>query len=256
MNELIQWPKAEYWDKPWNPVIGCKKISEGCENCYAARTMERFGQSFEPHLSMRQTPPKSGVVFVGNMTDLFGPWNSNEQILEWLKLLSPDANNLILTKRGHALSDFFWSKVWQPGIGDVAPHILLGITGESQARLEERILPLLNIPARRWLSLEPLLGPIDLSIDMNFEHEENDGYGVPAIKGIDWVVVGAESGPNRRPCKLEWVESIVRQCREADVKVFIKQLDLGGREVERDINKFPEHLRIRLVPWAKGGVKC
>ena len=92
--------------------------------------------------------------------------------------------------------------------------------------------------ANTWVSCEPLLGPIDL-----------DAMAEPKYK---WVVVGCESGPNRRPCKIEWVESIVEQCRAANVPVFVKQLDIGGRCVT-DINKFPEHLRIRQVPWAKEG---
>ena len=69
-----------------------------------------------------------------------------------------------------------------------------------------------------------------------------------------WVVVGCESGPNRRPCKIEWVESIVEQCLAANVPVFVKQLDIGGKCVT-DIGKFPGHLRIRQVPWAKEGAK-
>ena len=89
---IDEWKKgAKYWDHAWNPVIGCRKVSEGCANCYAARTMERFGQSFEPHLSKRQTPPKSGVVFVGNMTDLFGEWNHPDTVYGWIGGLSFDA---------------------------------------------------------------------------------------------------------------------------------------------------------------------
>ena len=90
----------------------------------------------------------------------------------------------------------------------------------------------------RWLSAEPLLGPIDMQLQ----------YIAPEDLPFDWVVVGAESGPNRRPCKLEWVESIVRQCRKAGIKVFVKQLDIDGKLV-KDIAKFPPELQIRQVPW-------
>ena len=69
---------------------------------------------------------------------------------------------------------------------------------------------------------------------------------------FEWVVVGCESGPNRRPCKIEWIESIVDQCRARDIPVFVKQLDINGK-CERDITKFPKHLQIRQVPWAKEG---
>jgi protein gp37 len=92
--------------------------------------------------------------------------------------------------------------------------------------------------AKLWLSVEPMLGPIDMEL--------HKSWVIP-----NWVAVGCESGQNRRPCKIEWVESIVDQCRSANVPVFVKQLDLNGK-CERDITKFPEHLRIRQVPWAGG----
>ena len=90
-----------------------------------------------------------------------------------------------------------------------------------------------------WLSAEPLLGPIDLHL----------GYIAPEDLPFKWVATGCESGPNRRPCKIEWIESIVDQCRARDIPVFVKQLDLNGK-CERDITKFPKHLQIRQVPWA------
>lgn len=237
---IDEWKKgAKYWDHAWNPVIGCRKVSEGCANCYAARTMERFGQSFEPHLSKLQTPPKSGVVFVGNMTDLFGEWNSDEQIVAWLDRLSLNAVNLILTKRTERLVNVLYNlnamtKSWW------------GITAENQERLEER-LPALFFAKRRWLSLEPLLGPIDFREAMAVCNDIGDDF----RGAVDWVVVGAESGPNRRLCKLEWVELIVRQCREAGVPVFVKQLEIAGKLV-KDINKFPPEFQIRQVPWKRG----
>ena len=71
-NELIQWPTAKYWTTQWNPIIGCKPCSPACEHCYAAAWARRFGQSFEPHESSRTRPPRKGVVFCGNMSDLAG----------------------------------------------------------------------------------------------------------------------------------------------------------------------------------------
>ena len=117
-------------------------------------------------------------------------------------------------------------------------------THTRQARADERIPDLLsiNVP-HRWLSLEPLLGPIDLSYPCF-----TDGCNHGTELHIDWVVVGAESGPNRRECKIEWIESIVNQCLAAGVPVFVKQIHIDGKLVD-DINKFPEHLRIRQIPW-------
>lgn len=90
-----------------------------------------------------------------------------------------------------------------------------------------------------WLSVEPLLGPVDLGLR----------YIAPEDMPFKWVVVGCESGSDRRKCDIIWVESIVNECLSAGVPVFVKQLDIGGR-CERDITKFPAHLRIRQVPWA------
>lgn len=232
---IDQWKKgAKYWDHTWNPVIGCRKVSEGCAKCYAARTMERFGQSFEPHLSKRQTPPKSGVVFVGNMTDLFGEWNTPLEIVHWLLQLNECAVNLVLTKRPDRMIKML------SGINPLR-SLWAGFTAENQERYNERIksFRMLDFPFR-WLSTEPLLGPIDMQLQ----------YIAPEDMPFDWVVVGAESGPNHRPCKLEWVENIVDQCRQAGVPVFVKQLEIDGKLV-KDINQFPEHLQIRQVPWAK-----
>lgn len=151
-----------------------------------------------------------------------------------------------------------------------------GVTCENQARADERIPDLLsiNVP-HRWLSLEPLLGSVNLHFPSKIWGMRSDGKpgcdhccnkdgcddsshyyrancpycrGTGAAINPDWVVVGAESGPNRRECKIEWVEHIVEQCQSAGVPVFVKQLHINGKLVD-DINKFPEHLRIRQIPW-------
>lgn len=309
-NKLIQWPRAKYWTKAFNPVVGCDKISEGCQNCYAAGVVKRFGINlgdFAPHNMPHAKVPQSGVVFVGNMTDLFGEWVPNSQLINWIFDLprGKDVVNLILTKRSRRMKEI---------IPDCCYH-WFGVTCENQARADERIPDLLsiNVP-RRWLSLEPLLGPIDIrtaydhkSMDKyycshcgyyndcagtyrctNCGEEDKVEYGEKCphcgeldyiedtcpecgtypsnasggyygtlgsyredefpMPAIDWVVVGAESGPNRRECKIEWVESIVNQCLATGVQVFVKQINIDGKLVD-DINKFPEHLRIRQIPW-------
>lgn len=251
MSELIQWPRAKYWTAQWNPVIGCKPCSPACENCYAAAWAKRFGQSFEPHKSAQKYPPKKGVVFCGNLTDCFGNWREpittgNDIIHTAIRgsfANDADATYLWLTKRvDNMCAAIDWA------VQTVVPERTLkrhyfGITAENQQWFDERsprIFVRFPRSIKLWLSLEPLLGPIDFRI---------------AADSYSWVVVGCESGPNRRPCKIEWVESIVDQCRKAGVPVFVKQLDIGGKCVT-DIDKFPEHLRIRQVPWSKeGGAK-
>ena len=244
-NELIQWPRAKYWTKAFNPVVGCKKISEGCQNCYAAGVVKRFGINggiFAPEFMPNAKPPKKGVVFVGNMTDIFGEWNDFFDIKKIICQLNSSATNLILTKRAYRLD--IVDAIGELVQDEIMNSCWFGVTCENQQRAEERIPDLLSINvSHRWLSLEPLLGPVDLSYpcfrSVNFGHE----------LGVDWVVVGAESGPNRRECKVEWIESIVEQCRAANVPVFVKQIHINGKLVD-DINKFPEHLRTRQIPWS------
>lgn len=261
MSNLIQWPTAKYWTAQWNPVIGCKPCSPACEHCYAASWAKRFGQSFEPHESSRERPPRKGIVFCGNMTDLFGEWVDKEKSIGFISATQErrGATFLYLTKRVSRMCDTLnhgWvcEKDYHEG-EDILPELLdnhyFGFTAENQEWYNKRFRESRMLPdwANWWISAEPLLGPIDLGL--SDRHPVTGAFGViPHLPS--WVVVGCESGPNRRPCKIEWVESIVEQCMAASVPVFVKQLDIGGKCVT-DINKFPAHLRIRQVPWAKEG---
>jgi len=245
MDKLIQWPSAKYWDKAWNPIIGCKPCSPACEHCYAAAWAKRFGQSFEPH-ETKQRPPRKGVVFCGNITDLFGEWECSPErfLVDTVRKQNETvATFLWLTKRVSRMCDAVCAMSlcadWRVRLN--ANHYF-GFTAENQEWFEKRIEKCIDHPygINMWLSLEPLLGPIELYPIIR------DGSTWP----FKWVVVGCESGPKRRPCKIEWVESIVEQCMAANVPVFVKQISIGGRCVT-DINRFPAHLRIRQVPWAK-----
>ena len=264
MSDLIQWPTAKYWTAQWNPVIGCKPCSPACEHCYAAAWAKRFGQSFKPH-DTKQRPPRNGIVFCGNMTDLFGEWMYTADIANnigrcvnrggdaylWLtkrpaRMCGVLRNEKVLLIPEGYDEDFGEYFGFDDEECDISNHYF-GFTAENQEWFEKRIEKCIDITGwvNLWLSLEPLLGAIDL---------------YPIIRkdtqwSFKWVVVGCESGPNRRPCKIEWVESIVEQCRKAGVPVFVKQIDIGGKCVT-DINKFPAHLQIRQVPWAtEGGAK-
>lgn len=250
MNNLIQWPTAKYWTAQWNPVIGCKPCSPACENCYAAAWAKRFGQSFEPHESSQTRPPRKGIVFCGNMTDLAGEWRTvedlAENISECIMPTKKDAKYLWLTKRVERMCyalHYVGDRLNRPDLWFTDNYF--GFTAENQEWYDRRIKDFRRCMPRwanGWLSAEPLLGPIDLGLQ----------YIAPEDAPFEWVVVGCESSPNRRPCKIEWVESIVEQCLFAGVPVFVKQLSIGGK-CETDINKFPEHLQIRQVPWATKG---
>ena len=233
MSNLIQWPRAKYWTGTFNPVVGCRPVSEGCQNCYASSVCKRYDMNgdgqFNPTPKPNAKLPRNGVVFVGNMTDIFGEWNTDQQICDWINNLNGTAVNLILTKRAERLSKL------SPRLAHFNRYY--GVTAENQERYESRSVLLENmniLSEHKWLSLEPLLGEVDI------------------IYNVGWVVVGAESIGSRagRPCKIEWVESIVDECLSANVPVFVKQLHIGGKLV-KDITKFPKHLQIRQVPWIK-----
>lgn len=153
--------------------------------------------------------------------------------------MHPKAQYLWLTKRPrnmlHALEPF---RGRLKHLDKFFGHQWFGFTAENQEWFNKRVMEAAEIPLvfKQWLSVEPLLGPIDMC-DM--------------VEMFKWVVVGCESGNFRRPCKMEWVESVVQQCMAAKVPVFVKQLDINGQCVT-DINKFPAHLRVRQVPWARG----
>ena len=127
-----------------------------------------------------------------------------------------------------------------------APRSYFGFTAENQEWYDRRFTEFRKVPTRfkGWLSAEPLLGPIDLGLDHVYP---------PDAAPFQWIVVGCESGPKRRPCKIEWVESIVEQCRAAGVPVFVKQICLPNGKFTNKIEEFPKHLQIRQVPWATKG---
>lgn len=250
-DNLIQWPRAKYWEKCFNPIIGCRKISPACEHCYAEAFVKRFNMTgcecngFEP--TRKQTGkkmPQKGVVFCGNITDLFGSWVTPEEQDNWFEQMNLELKDglnkaiyLWLTKRPGNMARAIHDSYEWIGVG-----AWFGFTAENQEmydiRFKQMFYNKLLKASDYWLSVEPLLEPIDLGLD---KYE-------PEYTPFSWVVVGCESGPHRRPCKIEWVENIVNQCKHNKVPVFVKQLDIGGKCVN-DITKFPKDLQIRQIPW-------
>jgi len=216
----------EWTDMTWNPVTGCTKISQGCKNCYAERMArrleamgsERYRNGFEVtlHPDLLDVPRRwrrGRVVFVNSMSDLF----HEEVPLAYIQRVfgtmrdCPQHTFQVLTKRSERLAQVAAELPW-PG------NVWVGVSVEDD-RVLHRIEDLRSIPAAvRFLSLEPLIGPLDEL----------------ALAGIHWVIVGGESGPKARPIRKEWVTSIFRQCRAARVPFFFKQWggvrkDLTGR---------------------------
>jgi protein gp37 len=200
----------EWTDKTWNPTTGCSKVSPGCRYCYAEALTERFSQTFPQGFKLTLYPERidqprkwrtPSRIFVNSMSDLFHkdvPFEYLQQIFTVMRE-TPWHVYQILTKREQNLLELSSKLEW-------ADNIWVGVSVENQD-YAHRIEALRQVPSKvRFLSCEPLLGPLCLDLE-----------------GIDWVIVGGESGYKHRPIKPEWVRDILRQTREADVAFFFKQ---------------------------------
>ena len=207
--------KIEWTETTWNPVTGCTKISYGCKHCYAERMskrlqamgMEKYRRGFEVvvHESVLQEPLKwksPSLVFVNSMSDLFHkavPIDFVQSVFEVMNQASQHTFQ-VLTKRPGRVKQIDARLDW-------APNIWLGTSIESE-RWQDRLNRLKSTGARtKFLSLEPLLGPLP---DLD-------------LTGIDWVIVGGESGPGARPMDAEWVREIRDNCVDSEVPFFFKQ---------------------------------
>lgn len=244
----IQW--TEHTQNFWT---GCTHVSAGCDNCYMFAGKRRYGQ--DPELVRRAAPPtfnaplkwKSGRVFTCSWSDFFiteaDAWRDDA----WdIIRRTPHLTWQILTKRP-ALIERRLPKDW----GNGWPNVWLGVSVENQQMADNRIPALLKVPAKtRFLSVEPLLGPIDLTLIRSQEDWRR--------KAIDWVIIGGESGPGARRCEMEWVASIVDQCKSAGVACFNKQLGKNIYFQDKrwpttdqkggNIDDFPDDLKIREYP--------
>lgn len=238
-------------DATWNSWQGCKKVSDGCKNCYMYREKARYGQ--DPFTVVRSKPttfnaplnwaksgklPNGSKIFVCSWSDFFhkdaDPWR--DEALEIISQL-PQYKFLIPTKRIERVS----------GLGidfSAYQNIWLGVSIENQHWADRRIPILAETPAdMRWLSIEPMLGFIDL--------DKFDYLYKRWSKPFDWVVYGGESGPNCRPCNPNWIRYGLQQCREANIPAFVKQLG-GWPNTRHELSDFPEDLRVREFPMQVG----
>lgn len=227
----------EWTERTWNPVTGCSKVSQGCKHCYAERIADRFWgdrpftevQCHPERLSHPKSIRKGSMFFVNSMSDLFHPDVPDKFIRSVFNVMRecPQHTFQVLTKRSERLAQLGPDLLWPT-------NVWMGVSVED-ARVIERIDHLRAVPAAvRFLSLEPLIGPLE---DLN-------------LAGLHWVIVGGESGPGARPMKAAWVKSIRRQCRAARVPFFFKQWGgvfkkHSGRELDgRIYNEFPR----RVIP--------
>lgn len=267
----------EWCSHTFNPWRGCTKVSPGCTHCYAETLSKRNpkvlgewgpdGTRVIASESMWKQPLKwdraaeqAGErrrVFCASLADVFEDrkeLNGPRERLFFLIEQTPHLDWLLLTKR----PDFahYWMCEHYATPSNL-PNIWMGVSVEDQERANERIPELLRIPAAvRFLSVEPLLAPVDLTARACF--------------AFDWVIIGGESGPGARPCHTEWIRSIRDQCRGAGVACFVKQLGSNSQNWvlpgvapivvdDRHCTKFrdkkggnwsewPEDLRVREFP--------
>lgn len=238
--------KIEWTDEVWNIVTGCTKVSAGCKNCYAERIANRFwGErkftDIRLHYERLNTPlrwRKPRKVFVNSMSDLFHEDVPFEFIRQIWKTISNTLQHTyqILTKRPSRMYKF---AQWMAGNDDISiaewpRNVWIGVSCENQKTADERIPILLQIPAAvRFVSAEPLLGPVNLSCYLHTLWAYNGpDYPDGVSRGLDWVIAGSESGPGARPCDPDWMRSLRDQCVAAGVPLFLKQLTIDGQLVK------------------------
>jgi protein gp37 len=221
--------KIEWTDATWNPVRGCTKVSPGCKHCYAETFAERWrgvrGHPYEQGFDLRLVHEKlvepllwarPRTIFVNSMSDLFQDGVPDDYIARVLDVMRAADWHVyqVLTKRAERMHE-----VLSRAEVDLtkARHIWFGVSVENRAHGLPRVEHLRGTRASvRFLSVEPLIEDIgDIDLD-----------------GIDWVIVGGESGPGARPLREEWVRSVRRQCLRASIPFFFKQW--GGVQKSRN----------------------
>lgn len=254
--------KIEWADITINPTRGCSHCSPGCDNCYAERFAARLalnpksgkayaglvdfkgkwtGRISDYDLSVFDRLPKTPKrIFVGSMTDMFHPNLDDNNGQGWRVMLQvmfgyPQHTFMVLTKRPEIMQRSIEWLIAQDGY--LPPNLWLGVTVCNQAEADAKIPDLLATPAaKRFVSVEPMLGPVDLtSIDYpsgRIEGAEESGM-LDALRGLtmddapthpalDWVIAGGETGPGARPMHPDWVRGLRDQCNAAEVPFFFK----------------------------------
>ena len=294
--------KIQWTDATLNPSTGCTQISPGCDNCYAKRLTERFngpGSFDRVHLHPNRIEHpfrwrKSKMVFVNSMSDLFHQDIPDEFIARMWAVMSLTPHHIyqVLTKRHGRMRSLLRSHAWWTQVrihvsefqdryrtggtsynadGPRLMNVWGGVSVEDQKRAALRVQTLLETPlAVRFLSCEPLIGPLDLERhdgQLTYWLSGQPDWGPPGPSGtgldlrdlvvaprIDWVIAGGESGPLARPMDLDWVRTIRDQCAGAGVPLFVKQLgEVWARHLDTEVKggdpaAWPADLRVRQFP--------
>lgn len=299
--------RIEWTDATWGPVTGCTKVSSGCDNCYAESIATRFAgtKAYPDGFKVTLRPERLDQplrwkrprrIFVNSMSDLFHQDVPDEYIARvWAVMaLAPQHTFQVLTKRHGRMRSLLSSPTFPRMVEAAArplanerrldwlesrgwtyplPNVWLGVSVEDQKTADLRIPALLDTPAAvRWLSCEPLLGPVDLSdhidrwceddcgtcdwghcnqaavaVRRDYTHDDPNYVSMLSVcaahRGIDWVVVGGESGPRARPMHPDWARSLRDQCAAAGVPLVFKQWG----EWAPDVSSRPQARRLVQV---------
>lgn len=275
----------EWTDATWNPVTGCDKVSPGCDRCYAQTFAERWrgtrGHYFETGFDVQLRPDKLDLplrwtkprrIFVNSMSDLFHDRVPDEYIARVFAVMALAEQHTfqLLTKRHGRMKSLLRGRPFQQQVWEAwstldtpkgcptleyaeypdwpLPNVWLGVSAEDQKRADLRIPALLDTPAAvRFVSAEPLLGPIDL---------HGDPLGKDSVFWIghlDWVIVGGESGPGARPMHPDWARSLRDQCVAAGVPFLFKQwgehrIAIPGQDTWDKVESIPLRPDVPMEP--------
>lgn len=273
--------KIAWTDHTFNPWWGCQRVSPGCERCYAETFAKRVGlkvwgpqserrffgdKHWAEPLRWNRAAEKAGKrarVFCASMADVFEDrYDLREPRARLWRLIfeTPHLDWLLLTKRPQnagALARLAALHAWDGGGPDAPtwlPNIWLGTTAEDQRRANERLPHLLKVPAVvRFVSYEPALGPVDFTRIVEWERLRGfcgvtPAEDTPAVRGLQWIIVGGESGPSARPFDAAWARETVDQCKAARVACFVKQM--GSRPYDSNVNAsdWPDDARFVGLP--------
>ncbi len=233
---------CDYSGGDLNFVTGCTKVSEGCKNCFAEAIYKRFKRDFSkvvvhpeklwrlprkrfPEYSPKRGEPYRPMAFLCDTGDIF-----HEDVPAYFLIMvfndlvvQEDIVWQILTKRPERMRSFlgFWLRARNQE--RLPSNFWLGVSVSNQRTADERIPILVDTPAAvRFVSIEPMLEPVEMGLLGIIPKTIAPRY-TPVYEYIDWIIVGAESGPNRRPFDVAWAADILHQCQEADVSCFLKQ---------------------------------
>lgn len=240
--------KIDWTEHSWNPFYGCPddgRRSEGCAHCYARAWAKRCGlvdfdheireaaeQTILAPLDPEKYPPGS-KVFVCSLSDICHPQVPEKLFRKVMRVICIRADLIwiFLTKRPEGFSKIveYWREVFYTGHFIAPPfprNWWFGVTAESQRQADRRVPELLKTPAAvRFVSVEPMLGPVDLSAWVSRYASPGSGNASRGSR-LDWVICGCESGAGRRPCKRDWIRQLRDKCRDERVPFFLKQMEV------------------------------